>query len=309
MLLARDPKTRQALDKTVWEAHFGVRPNLRDYLIAPWGCMCYLVLTPDQRQARGADNAFGIRAIGGIYLGVVCNPRTPYVQHLMTDGKTIFTSPNNIRCVGDAFPFKWQRGRDIQLNLDGPPSDDETMQPASAMHAMPAPRALSAQDLVQRAEDDRQQEFQAEHAFIVKSDRRRDATKYSANVRKRLHAGKRQIFRQISTTSGQQDSHFQRVHSDVDDCFKELPDDDAYVAPDDPADLIFEVAPPNLSLEQPYDGARYYVHTCSGSSRFYARRCASQVAAPISTIRWASHSTTHCKRSQAWSARHCGRLC
>ena len=151
LLLARDPKTRQALDKTVWEAHFGVRPNLRDYLIAPWGCMCYLVLTPDQRQARGADNAFGIRAIGGIYLGVVCNPRTPYVQHLMTDGKTIFTSPNNIRCVGDAFPFKWQRGRDIQLNLDGPPTDDETTQPASAMHAMPAPRALSAYNVRKRS--------------------------------------------------------------------------------------------------------------------------------------------------------------
>ena len=91
LLLARDPKTRQALDKTVWEAHFGVRQNLRDYLIAPWGCMCYLVLTPDQRQARGADNAFGIRAIGGIYLGVVCNPRTPYVQHLMTEDHLYLT--------------------------------------------------------------------------------------------------------------------------------------------------------------------------------------------------------------------------
>ena len=122
--------------------------------------MCYLVLTPDQRQARGADNAYiGIRAIGGIYLGVVCSPRTPYVQHLITDGKTFFTSPNNIRCVGDAFPFKGQLGRNIQLNLDSPPPDDEETQPASALHAMPATSALSDQAIVQRAEGERQQEF------------------------------------------------------------------------------------------------------------------------------------------------------
>ena len=35
LLLARDPKTRKALDMTVWEAYFGVRRNLCDYLIAP----------------------------------------------------------------------------------------------------------------------------------------------------------------------------------------------------------------------------------------------------------------------------------
>ena len=48
--------------------------------------MCYLVLTPDQRQPRAADNEFGVRAIGGIYLGTYCDPRTPYVHHLVTDG-------------------------------------------------------------------------------------------------------------------------------------------------------------------------------------------------------------------------------
>ena len=110
--------------------------------------MCYLVLTPDQCEVRGADNAFGVRAIGGIYLGVVCNPRTPYLQHLMSDGKTFFSSTNNIRCIGDPFPFRWQRGRDIQLNLDGPPSDNEETLPAFELHAMPATSALSDQAIV-----------------------------------------------------------------------------------------------------------------------------------------------------------------
>ena len=39
---------------------------------------------------------------------------------------------------------------------------------------------------------------------------------------------------------------FKPASSCCENCHQELPDDDAYVAPDDPADLICEVAPQNL---------------------------------------------------------------
>jgi hypothetical protein len=50
----------------VWESHFGERPNITRYLIAPWGCLVYMVLTGEQRRARKLDKSFGVRAIGGI---------------------------------------------------------------------------------------------------------------------------------------------------------------------------------------------------------------------------------------------------
>ena len=56
----------------------------------------------------------------------------------MLDGETVFATVNNLKCVGDAFPFKWQRGRDTQLSLDGLSYDEEEAWPASSQHAIAA---------------------------------------------------------------------------------------------------------------------------------------------------------------------------
>jgi hypothetical protein len=40
---------------TVWEAHFGRKPNLNRNLIGPWSCLAYTVLTEEQRNKRGMN--------------------------------------------------------------------------------------------------------------------------------------------------------------------------------------------------------------------------------------------------------------
>jgi hypothetical protein len=46
-----------------------------------------------------------VRAIGGIYLGPEICPKTGVIyHHLMTDGRTIFSTPYNIKVIPDVFP-------------------------------------------------------------------------------------------------------------------------------------------------------------------------------------------------------------
>ena len=111
ILPARD-KDGKKINKTKWENHFGVKPKVQDFLLGPWGCLAYLVLTEEQRSARKLCTHFGVRAIGGIYLGTVCDPVTHVYKHLISDGRSIFSTTNNIKIVGDVYPLRLQLGRE-----------------------------------------------------------------------------------------------------------------------------------------------------------------------------------------------------
>ena len=124
LLRARDPKTHEKLDKTLWEAHYGEKPDVHRYLVAPWGSLGYITLTKEARDARGFDKTWGPRAIGGVFLGCHVNPRTSICYFMIHDGSNIISTSSDLRVVPDCFPFRWQRGRDIQLRLT-PPDDDE----------------------------------------------------------------------------------------------------------------------------------------------------------------------------------------
>ena len=105
VLAARDENGKD-LGVTCWEAHYGVKPNIFDDLIGPFGCLSFLTLTKEQRQVRGIDKDFGVRAISGIYLGCCCHPTTLVCFHFIHDGANVFASRNNIRTVADVFPLR-----------------------------------------------------------------------------------------------------------------------------------------------------------------------------------------------------------
>jgi hypothetical protein len=79
---------------TVWQAHFGVQPRLDQYLLGPFGCLAFLLLSEEQRKQRGLCGHFGSahRSLQDIYLGCACDSTTGVFQHLFTDGKTIFAT-------------------------------------------------------------------------------------------------------------------------------------------------------------------------------------------------------------------------
>ena len=39
-------------DITVWEAHYGQRPNVGELLLGPFGCLAYLFLTKETRKRK-----------------------------------------------------------------------------------------------------------------------------------------------------------------------------------------------------------------------------------------------------------------
>ena len=89
----------------MWEAHFGVKPRLDQYLLGPFGCLAFLLLSEEQRRQRGLCGHFGDRSLQGIYLGCACDSTTGVFQHLFTDGKTIFAMAHDLHVVPDAYPL------------------------------------------------------------------------------------------------------------------------------------------------------------------------------------------------------------
>ncbi len=61
-----EPKAR----RSAWEAYFGETPHLDTYatVLWPFGCLAFLILTKEQRQARGLCGHFGNRTLEGLYL-------------------------------------------------------------------------------------------------------------------------------------------------------------------------------------------------------------------------------------------------
>ena len=88
---------------TVWDAHFGRKPNLNHYLVDHWGCLAYIVLTKEQRDKRGMDKSWGPRALAGIYVGCVMNHKEGAYEVLVHDGMRIRSTTANLRIVGYYF--------------------------------------------------------------------------------------------------------------------------------------------------------------------------------------------------------------
>ena len=103
--LERDDEGNE-LPRTAYEAHFGEKPDMKRLLLGPFGCAAWLILSEEQRQARGLSSSFGMRALHGVYLGPNLCPRTGVYNHMMTDGKNIFQTPHCMKVVEDLFPCK-----------------------------------------------------------------------------------------------------------------------------------------------------------------------------------------------------------
>ena len=114
LCLLASGKNDSYLKMSVWERHYGEKPDVGRYLLGPFGCLCYLILTEEQRRDRNLSKHFGIRSIAGLYLGTWVNPESGVYHHIVTDGRTPFASPNCARCVPDVYPMKLSR-RDIEL--------------------------------------------------------------------------------------------------------------------------------------------------------------------------------------------------
>jgi hypothetical protein len=95
-----------------------------ELLIGPFGCLAYLILTKEARQRKGMSTYWGVRAIPGIYLGCEVNPRTMVYHHIITDGKTIFSSPNRIKTVPDVYPMRLQLESSPHFGLVPQPEDE-----------------------------------------------------------------------------------------------------------------------------------------------------------------------------------------
>jgi len=94
---------------SAWEAQYHEKPHA-DLILGPFECLAHLVLQNEHRLARldpkdDTDRGigFGVRSIVGVYLGVHVDPVTMFYTYLMTDGKNVYTSKNNIITTGDIF--------------------------------------------------------------------------------------------------------------------------------------------------------------------------------------------------------------
>ena len=91
--------------RSIWETHFGETPHLDSYVLGPFGCLAFLILTKEQRQARDLCGHFGNRTIQGLYLGAHVDAASGVFRHLFTDGRTVYSTPHALKVVGDGYPL------------------------------------------------------------------------------------------------------------------------------------------------------------------------------------------------------------
>ena len=91
--------------RSIWETHFGETPHLDSYVLGPFGWLAFLILTKEQRQARGLCGHFGNRTIQGLYLGAHVDAESGVFRHLFTDGRTVYSTPHALKVVGDGYPL------------------------------------------------------------------------------------------------------------------------------------------------------------------------------------------------------------
>jgi len=196
LLRSRDSVTKEIKNMTVWEAHFGRKPNLNRYLIGPWGCLAYIVLTKEQREKKGMDRSWGPRALAGIYVGCVMNHKEAAYEFLVHDGMRIRSTTANLKIVGDCFPFKYQQWRDLDLviepRIEEVEDDDEGLiaNTGSVAEKPKSPSALSyegVEDLANEAAREHDQKLK--RMFVIVG---RENAEAGENLKKRIARSKGQ---------------------------------------------------------------------------------------------------------------------
>ena len=220
---------------TVWERHFGVRPNVSDYLIAPFGCLCYLVLSKEQRQQRGLSSHWGVRSIQGLYLGCRVNPKTGVYTHLITDGRSIFGSPNAVKPVVDAFPMRWTLTKELPII---PRSDEHVHEETNLVASVRAWKQANEE----KADDTRlRRDFLYETSMGMK-------TKYKGEDRKK-GLNKKSPFRVVSEDGG--------GSPDNADVFAPCIEKSVEINLENPTDYAINPSPTDVVFTEPYEGAKY----------------------------------------------------
>ncbi len=91
--------------RSIWETHFGETSHLDSYVLGPFGCLAFLIMTKDQRQVRDLYGHFGNHTLQGLYLGAHVDAASGVFRHLFTDDRTVFSTPHALKVVGDGYPL------------------------------------------------------------------------------------------------------------------------------------------------------------------------------------------------------------
>ena len=252
-----------ARDVTVWEAHYGQRPNVSDKLIGPWGCLAYLILTREQRDKKGLSSHWGVRAIPGIYIGCYVNPQTLVFRHLITDGVTVFASANRVKTVGDVYPLRIMTTPGPQIPRPDDADDDEMIYGYMATEDLDD--SLDEKGFARMIVDavlDRSTESLAEMAFAGRY--KGSDEKHPKGIRKREMTDEerrsgRQKKRAIKVVSEILNDKGELGKRSVADCLQEVEGVDVEINLENPLDVELKVAPPAHDMQLPYDGAKYYI--------------------------------------------------
>ena len=235
--IARDDDDRE-LDCTVWEHRFGKKPVLNDLLLGPFGCLAYLVLSQEQRQARGLSGHFGVRALAGIYLGCVFNPGTGVYEHVITDGRSFFSSPNHVKVIPDVYPMKFASTRELPLI----PSHDEDLLLSQEGEEVSHARIFESCWVAGRkAKEVQKQEENKEKPKGMKTKLRGDERMRGKNKKRPLKI--------VSEVAGGE-----AIQDVFDTNAREV---DADINLEDPRDYVLEPLREEYCFEKPYTGAKY----------------------------------------------------
>ena len=228
----------EKLNCTVWEYHYGTKPVLQNLLLGPFGCLAYLILSEEQRRARGLSGHFGIRALAGVYLGCVFNPNTGVFDHLITDGRSIFSSPNQVKCIPDVYPMKFSSSRaqsliphhaeDFMLSLEG----------EGISHAQIFEKCWVAARKAKVAQTQAENEAKPKG---MKTKLKGDERVYGKNKKKPLKI--------VSEVEGGE--------AVVSEALAQVDEIDDDINLEDPRDYMVEPLRDEFCFEEPYEGAKY----------------------------------------------------
>jgi hypothetical protein len=70
-----------------------------------------MILTTEQRKARGLSGHFWDRSLQGLYLGCQVDGSSGVFKHLFTDDHNIFSTPHAMKVVPDVYPLRVQNPR------------------------------------------------------------------------------------------------------------------------------------------------------------------------------------------------------
>ena len=254
---ADQPVTKDGKPVTAWELHFGEKPRLQEILLGPFGSLAYLILSEEQRRARGQSGSFGVRAIVGIYLGPEVDPKTGVYHHLVTDGKTIYASPNNVKIIPDVYPAEFSpdrestaiTGRDerVLVGLEEPEADGATARDFYERAYVSAVKeaAREEQERMHFAKQDGEELYAARKTAMKRKDG-------GAGDKRRTGQGKKKAYQVAGGKDGGPDAQYGTALELGDDPNKEVNFETV-------EDYRVEPLADEYEFVKPYDDAKYCI--------------------------------------------------